>query len=87
MHDLGLENDPGADGCAESHDRHDVHGVHGEEHLFVHGFEKVQKAVWCQLWMSGHCESGVWSVTWCPNWICRYGWRFFCGYVMRISLM
>ena len=87
MHDLGLENDLGADGCVESHDQHDVRGVHGEEHLFVHGFEKVQKAVLCQLWMSGHCGSGVWNVTWCPNWICRYGWMFFCGYVMRISLM
>ena len=45
MHDLGLENDLGADGCVESHDQHDVRGGHGEEHLFVHGFEKVQKAV------------------------------------------
>ena len=41
MHDLGLENDLGADGCVEIHDQHDVHGVHGEEQLSVHGFERV----------------------------------------------
>ena len=62
MHDLGLENDLGVDGCVEIHDRHGVHGVHGEEHLFVHGFERVQKSVLCELWMSGHCGSGVWNV-------------------------
>ena len=87
VHDRGLENELGADGCVDSHDQHDVRGGHGEELLVVHGFEKVLKAVLCQVWMSGHGGSGVWNVTWCPNWICRYGWMFFCGYVMRISLM
>ena len=62
MHDLGLENDLGADGCVEIHDQHDVHGVHGEEQMSVRGFERVRKSVLWPLWMSGRSENGVWSV-------------------------
>ena len=62
MHGLGRENDLGGDVCVRIHDQHDVHGVHGEEQMSVRGFERVQKSVLCQLWMSGHCENGVWSV-------------------------
>ena len=78
------ENDLQVDDGEERHGQHEVHGVRGEEHQVVHGFEKVEKDV---LWRSGQGENGALNVAWCPNWICRNGWMFFCGYGMRIFLI
>ena len=82
--DHGLENGLEVGDGEENHGALQGHGVLGEELQVVHGYEEVEKGV---LWTSGRGENDVWSVAWFPGEICRNGWRFFCGYEMRISLI